>query len=88
MDWLDRMNAAMDYIEENLAGQIDIRAAARRACCSEHHFTRMFSFIADMPLGEYIRRRRLAGALPLERRRHDDRRGMGAGRQGGKGVTD
>jgi len=59
MDWLDRMNAAMDYIEANLAGEIKMSVAARGACCSEYHFTRMFSFIVGVPLSEYIRRRRL-----------------------------
>lgn len=53
------MNAAVDYIEENLAGEIDMGVAASKACCSEYHFTRFFSFIQDMPLSEYIRRRRL-----------------------------
>lgn len=59
MDWLDRMNEALDYIEGNLAGTIDTALAARGACCSEYHFTRMFSFITGVPLSEYIRRRRL-----------------------------
>jgi len=59
MNWLDRMNAALDYIEANLAGTIDMGVAARGACCSEYHFTRMFSFIAGVPISEYIRRRRL-----------------------------
>ncbi len=53
------MNSAVDYIEENLAGQINMAAAAQKAQCSEYHFTRHFSFIADLPLGEYIRLRRL-----------------------------
>ncbi len=53
------MNAAVDYIESNLAGDIDMRIAASKACCSEYHFTRFFSFITDMPLSEYIRSRRL-----------------------------
>jgi AraC family transcriptional regulator len=53
------MNAALDYIEENLAGDIDMAIAAGKACCSAYHFTRMFSFITDVPLSEYIRRRRL-----------------------------
>ena len=59
MDWLDRINAAIDYIEANLAGEIDIGIAARGACCSEYHFSRMFGFITGIPLSEYIRRRRL-----------------------------
>ncbi|HEX3021419.1 MAG TPA: helix-turn-helix domain-containing protein [Lachnospiraceae bacterium] len=59
MDWIERMNSALEYIEENLEGEIRMGEAARRACCSEYHFTRMFSFITDIPLNEYIRRRRL-----------------------------
>ena len=59
MNWLDRMNAALDYIEANLAGTIDMGIAARGACCSEYHFTRMFSFIVGVPISEYIRRGRL-----------------------------
>lgn len=62
MDWTERMNAAVDYIEDNLAGEIDMAVAASKACCSEYHFTRFFSFIADLPLNEYIRRRRLTMA--------------------------
>lgn len=56
------MNAAIDYIEENLSGKIDMAAAASKACCSEYHFTRIFSFIAGMTLNEYIRNRRLTMA--------------------------
>jgi AraC family transcriptional regulator len=59
MDWLFRMNAAMDYIESNLAGDIDYEEIARCACCSAFDFQRMFSFVANIPLSEYIRRRRL-----------------------------
>lgn len=62
MDWPERMNQAMDYIESNLTGEISYDKAARIACCSTYHFQRMFSFIADVPLSEYIRRRRLTMA--------------------------
>jgi AraC family transcriptional regulator len=53
------MNSAIDYIETNLTGVINMGEVAHRACCSEYHFTRMFSFITSIPLNEYIRRRRL-----------------------------
>lgn len=56
---LDKMNKALQYIEENLAGDIDFKEVARQACCSEYHFKRMFSFLAGVTLSEYIRRRRL-----------------------------
>ncbi|MFF2156993.1 effector binding domain-containing protein [Paenibacillus chitinolyticus] len=59
MDWLDRINSAMDYIERHLSEEIDYDQLARIACCSTYHFQRMFSFIASVSLSEYIRRRRL-----------------------------
>lgn len=67
MDWLDKMNAAIDYIEENLTETIDYETVARKAGCSSYNFQRMFSFITDIPLAEYIRRRRLTlAALELQ----------------------
>lgn len=66
MDMLQRMNGALNYIEENLADEIDFKEVARRAYCSEYHFKRMFSFLAGITLSEYIRRRRLTlAALDL-----------------------
>jgi AraC family transcriptional regulator len=59
MDWHEKMNAAIDYIEDNLTGKIDIWQAALLASCSEYHFRRMFSFTAGVPVSEYIRRRRM-----------------------------
>ena len=59
MDQLKSLNDAMQYIEEHLADEIDMKEAARRALCSEYHLSRMFSFLAGMPLSEYIRHRRL-----------------------------
>jgi len=59
MDMLKGLNEALRYIEKNLAQNIDFKEAAKRAYCSEYHFKRMFSFLAGVPLSEYIRRRRL-----------------------------
>ncbi|MEK5393402.1 AraC family transcriptional regulator [Margalitia sp. FSL K6-0131] len=59
MDLLKNMNDALQYIEENLTNDIDFKVVARLAFCSEYHFKRMFSFLAGIPLSEYIRRRRL-----------------------------
>jgi len=56
------MNDALAYIESNLDSEISIREAAQIACMSEYHFQRMFSYIAGVPLAEYIRRRRLTRA--------------------------
>lgn len=62
MEWLERLNEALQYIEENLDSQIEYEEAAKIACCSRYHFQRMFSYIAGTPLSEYIRRRRLTKA--------------------------
>jgi AraC family transcriptional regulator len=59
MDWVKRMNEAIRYIEDHLADEIDYAEAAKVACCSAYHFQRMFSFMAEVSLSEYIRRRRL-----------------------------
>jgi AraC family transcriptional regulator len=62
MEWISRLNEAVDYIEENLDKEISYDKLAQIACCSTFHFIRMFSYIADVPLSEYIRRRRLTMA--------------------------
>lgn len=59
MDLLTKMNGALNFIEENLTDEIDLKEVARQAYCSEYHFKRMFSFLAGVTLSEYIRRRRL-----------------------------
>lgn len=53
------MNLWVFKIEENLTEEINFEEVAKRACTSVYHFQRMFSFITDIPLSEYIRRRRL-----------------------------
>ena len=59
MDWIEKLNEALDYIEANLDGEIDVGLAAKKALCSSFHFQRMFTYIAGQTLGEYIRRRRM-----------------------------
>lgn len=67
MEWIQRLNNAMEYIEENLCDEISYKKAAEIACCSTYHFQRMFSYIAEVPLSEYIRRRRMTlAALDLQ----------------------
>jgi len=59
MDLIGRMNGALGFIENNLTEDINFKEVARLACCSEYHFKRMFSYLAGVPLSEYVRRRRL-----------------------------
>jgi AraC family transcriptional regulator len=62
MEPLKQLNSAMNYIESNLAGEIDFHKVAQLACCSEYHFRRLFSFLSGTTLSEYIRHRRLSQA--------------------------
>ena len=62
MNLLEGMNRALDYIEDNLDGELDYAVLARTACCSVYHFQRIFVSVTDIPLSEYIRRRRLTRA--------------------------
>ena len=62
MEWMERMNRTMDYIEENLSGRIDPEQIARIMACPYAVFQRGFGPIAGVQLAEYIRRRRLSCA--------------------------
>ncbi|MFD3537249.1 helix-turn-helix domain-containing protein [Streptomyces sp. NPDC058664] len=64
---LERLNQALDHIEERLRGDLEAAELARITMTSEYHFRRLFSALAGMPLSEYVRRRRLtvAGAEVL-----------------------
>ncbi|MDD4851015.1 MAG: AraC family transcriptional regulator [Gemmiger sp.] len=59
MEWITRLNSAMHYLEEHLAEDVDYKALSTLACCSTYHFQRMFTYMAGVPLAEYIRRRRM-----------------------------
>lgn len=59
MAYMDKINNAIDYIEANITDDIDLNLVARKACCSVDLFLRTFSFLAEIPLSEYIRRRKL-----------------------------
>ena len=60
MDWIERLNKAISYMEEYMTEEIDYVQVARIACCSSYHFQRMFAYVADVPLSEYIRRRKMS----------------------------
>lgn len=68
MEWLKRLGAAIDYIEENLDREISYDEVARIACCSTYYFQRIFSYVSGVSLSEYIRRRKMAqAAFELQR---------------------
>lgn len=60
MEWIERLNSAISYIEEHLTETVDYEKLGRIACCSAYHFQRMFTYMAGIPLSEYIRRRKMS----------------------------
>ena len=62
MEWITRLNGAINYIEEHLTDKVEYDELAKIACCSTYHLQRMFAYMADVPLSEYIRRRRMSRA--------------------------
>ena len=60
MEWLDHFNDSIEYVEAHLTGTIDLDRIAQLAQCSTYHYQRMFSYIAGVTLGEYIRRRKMS----------------------------
>jgi len=72
MDLLKQLNKAIQYLEGNLAGEIDLEQAARIACITADSFQRFFSYMAGMSVSEYVRRRRLTLAAE-DLRRNDGR---------------
>lgn len=60
MEWIERLNHAIDYIEEHLTKEIEYEQLGRIACCSAYHFQRMFTYMAGVSLSEYIRRRKMS----------------------------
>lgn len=62
MDWTQRLNAALDYLEDTWNSEPDLERAAALANCSPFHFLRMFEVVSGLTPGEYSRRRRLSRA--------------------------
>ena len=53
------IEAAIGYIEAHLTEELNVHDIAARAYVSAFHFQRIFSSLCGLPMGEYIRRRRL-----------------------------
>ncbi len=76
MEWVERLNNSIKYIEEHLMDEIDYEKLARTAGCSSYHYQRMFVYMAGIPLrnlkGVFIRngcplRDMNTGTLPMWR---------------------
>ena len=60
--WVEDIQNALEYIEQNLTEEISVKDVAEMACISEFHFQRIFHALCGCSVGEYIRNRRLAAA--------------------------
>ncbi|WDL98621.1 AraC family transcriptional regulator [Alicyclobacillus sp. ALC3] len=59
MEWVMRMRDAIDWMEEQLPGPVDIDQVATHAYSSPFHFQRMFHMLTGVTVAEYVRNRRL-----------------------------
>lgn len=53
MDWAERINAVVAYVEQQLDGEIEMDRLARIAGCSVYNFQRLFSYIFEKPLAAF-----------------------------------
>lgn len=53
------LNELVDLVEQTMDEDLDVSAFARAHGTTEYHLRRMFSALAQMPLSEYVRRRRM-----------------------------
>lgn len=58
-DWTEGIQNALTYMEENLAGNLEVAEIAKRAYVSPFYFQRIFAALCGISVGEYIRNRRL-----------------------------
>lgn len=59
MKWDERLNKAIDYIEENIEDKIELDKVANIMGQSKVSFQRTFSLIMNISINEYIRKRRM-----------------------------
>ena len=60
MNWVETLNKAIDYIEDNLLDDLTPSQIAEQIHISNSHLQRGFTSLAGLTIGEYIRNRRLS----------------------------
>ncbi len=60
MNYYERIQKSIDYIESNLENEIDLNLAAQMALMSLSNFYRMFFALVGYSIKEYIRHRRIS----------------------------
>jgi len=59
MDVVDGIQRAIDFIEDNICDDLNVKEIASQAYLSSYHFQRIFSAVCGVSVGEYMRSRRL-----------------------------
>ena len=65
MNYLRQIQRGIDYVEENLEGNLDLAEVSRVSGVSHWHFQRMFRALTKESLKSYVRTRRLSKARVL-----------------------
>lgn len=65
MDYFERIQNAIEYIEDNLQEKMSITDISSQSYCSAFHFQRLFQAITGFSVQQYIRNRRLSEAAVL-----------------------
>lgn len=60
---MHQFNQTMDYLEQQLTEEVDMKKFQQLSGYSYPLFSRLFSILADMTLAEYLRNRRLSEAV-------------------------
>jgi AraC-like DNA-binding protein len=60
MNWIQNITKAIHYIENHIIDDISIEEISSQAYSSGSHFQLIFHLVLGMPIGEYIRNRRLS----------------------------
>jgi AraC family transcriptional regulator len=69
--WIDGIQSAIRYIEENITEDLNIEDIAARCYVSAFHFQRIFNVLCGITVGGYIRSRRLTLAAQELSREND-----------------
>jgi AraC family transcriptional regulator len=74
LDYVQRVNRAIDFILQNLEQPLKLEVVARAACFSPFHFHRVFSSLLGETLSQFVKRLRLERALSILS--HDPQRSL------------
>lgn len=60
LDYITKIQRSIDFIEDNITGDLELNEIAKEACFSLFHFHRIFFILTGNSVKDYIRKRRLS----------------------------